>query len=91
MKDVYLQSGGVGLVHDLEGELSSVYGLRSYFGVTAFSFPQFGSYLSLLLNPQIFLKCLSGIIKCIKVAEYYYIGQNFLAYFLDFFYIYISC
>ena len=50
MKDVYLQSGGVGLVHDLEGELSSMYGLRSYFGVTAFSFPQFGSYLSLLLN-----------------------------------------
>ena len=26
MKDVYVQSGGVGLVHDLEGELSSVYG-----------------------------------------------------------------
>lgn len=45
MKDVYLQSGGVGLVHDLEGELSSMYGLSSYFDVTAFSFPQFRSYL----------------------------------------------
>lgn len=51
MKDVYVQSGGVGLVHDLEGELSSVYGPCSYFAVTAFSFPQFGSYFSLLLNP----------------------------------------
>lgn len=45
MKDAYLQSGGVGLVHDLEGELSSVYGLSSYFGFTAFSFSQFRSYL----------------------------------------------
>lgn len=45
MKDAYLQSGGVGLVHDLEGQVRSVCGLSSYFGFTAFSFSQFRSYL----------------------------------------------